>query len=170
MLRSPIKWLAALRPTGTTVSEHEIIILLRDPQQQPTADILAATKAFIASLFPAAEHIDVTCTDEVRYYDCGGNFEHIHCPFCQTELSVEQWHTMMEADYNAERNSFAMQSLALPCCGKLCNLNQLQYAFEQGFGRFAIIMDNSVGVVDAATQAAIEVFLGKQLVKIIYRH
>ena len=117
------------------MSEHEIIILLRDPQQQPTADIIAATKAFIAGLFPAAEHIDVTCTDEVRYYDCGGNFEHIHCPFCQTELSVEQWHSLMEADYNTEHNSFAMQSLALPCCGKLCNLNQLQYSFEQGFGR-----------------------------------
>ena len=38
------------------------------------------------------------------------------------------------------------------------------------FGRFAIIMDNSVGVLDAATQAAIEVFLDNQPVKIIYRH
>jgi len=152
------------------MSEHEIIILLRDPQLQPNADIIAATTQFIAGLFPATEHIDITCTDEVRYYDCGGNFEHIHCPACQTELSVAQWHNLMEADYNAEHNSFAMQNLALPCCGKLCNLNQLQYSFEQGFGRFAIIMDNSVGAVDAATQAAIEAFLGNQPVKIIYRH
>lgn len=152
------------------MSEHEIIILLRNPQQQPKADIIAATRAFIAALFPAAEHIEVTCTDEVRYYDCGGNFEHIHCPACQTELSVEQWHSMMDADYNAKNNSFAMQPQALPCCGKLCNLNDLQYSFEQGFGRFAIIMDNSVGVVDAATQAAIEAFLDDQPVKIIYRH
>ena len=36
------------------MSEHEIIILLRNPQQQPKADIIAATRAFIAALFPAA--------------------------------------------------------------------------------------------------------------------
>ncbi|MCS4308041.1 hypothetical protein M2404_002389 [Rheinheimera pacifica] len=152
------------------MSEHQIIILPQNPLWIPPSGMAAATQQFIAGLFPAAEHIEVTCTDEVRYYDCGGNFEHIHCPACYAELSVEQWHSMMDADYNAENNSFAMQQQALPCCGELCNLNQLQYSFEQGFGRFAIIMDNSVGVLDAATQAAIEVFLDNQPVKIIYRH
>ena len=151
------------------MSEHEIIIVPLDPKLLPPPAVIAATKPFIASLFPEAEYIDVTCTDEPHYYDCGGNFEHIHCPACQTEIRVAQWHLLMEADYNAEHNSFAMQQQALPCCAERRNVNQLQYSFEQGFACFAIVMNNSVGTVDAATQAAIEAFFGNQPVKIIYR-
>ncbi|PKM04355.1 MAG: hypothetical protein CVV16_05290 [Gammaproteobacteria bacterium HGW-Gammaproteobacteria-6] len=152
------------------MSEHEIIILPRDPQWVPDAAVVAAAEPFMAGLFPDAEYVHVTCSEQVHYYDCGGNFEHIHCPACHTEISVPQWHALMDADYDPEHNSFAMQNQALPCCGKMANLNQLQYAFEQGFARFAISMDNSVGAVEQAIKAEIEEFLGGQPIKIIYRH
>lgn len=74
---------------------------------------------------PEAEAIKEATSANVEFRDCASNFEYVRCGECGQELTINQWHDLMEQDYDLTEG-FQMRRYPLPCCGVLASTNQLQ--------------------------------------------
>jgi len=112
---------------------------------------------------PEAADVLVKESDEVRFFDCGENFERIACPRCAGEINLEWWHERMDQDGVA--GGFRLDTYALPCCGVSATLNDLNYEWPQAFGRFRWEIRNpDIGDLTSADRAALAAAAGVQLV------
>src|SRR2546425_304972 len=77
-------------------------------------------------------------TRDVRFVDCGGNFETVTCPRCGQDLG-EWWSVAMEVGHAQQ---FRDLRTTLPCCGLRTSFNDLRYAMPAGFGRCVLEVQN----------------------------
>ncbi len=80
-------------------------------------------------------NISYDMSNEIRFYDCGENFEKILCPICSSELDIDWWQEKMD---KASENNFVGLEIITPCCHMNSSLNKLDYCYTQGFSKFAI--------------------------------
>ena len=105
-------------------------------------------------------------TAEVRFVDCGDNFETVACPRCGADLG-EWWSVVMEA---AHEQRFRDLRATPPCCGYTQSLNELVYAWPMGFARYTLEAINpGVGSLPEAVIARLETALGSPL-RLIWAH
>jgi hypothetical protein len=99
-------------------------------------------------------------TGNVRFVDCGGNFETVTCPLCGTDVG-EWWSTAMEA---AHEQQFQDLRATLPCCGRRASLNDLVYHWPMGFGRYTLeVLNPGVGSLPERVHHRLEELLGTPL-------
>lgn len=149
------------------MSDNWIALVPEDPRFLPDAAKQQRARDRFAELAPEADEIEIKVSENVVFFDCGGNFEHICCPSCGAEIPVEWWQNRMDEDHD---DGFKLAAYAAPCCGKKSTLNDLVYEWPQGFGRFSLdAMNPNIGKLDDKYKREFEKILGTKL-RVIYQH
>ncbi|MEO9823459.1 MAG: hypothetical protein ABJF50_03455 [Paracoccaceae bacterium] len=105
----------------------------------PNADIpkTAPDVKALLSKMAGTDEARIKNYGKVQFIDCGEAFEFVACPNCETQLSVEQWHTLMYQDWHSE-DGFHLHEHAMPCCAVVHTLDALRYVAPQGFSKWLI--------------------------------
>ena len=150
------------------MSDNWITVIPESLDFVPSKAALKETRAWFKRIAPKADEIEVTTSDEVRFFDCGANFERVTCPSCNAELEQDWWSERMGDD--STDSGFALQKFVLPCCRHQATLHELKYDWAQGFGRVAVsVMNPNIGALTTAQIAQLEQILGAR-VRVIYQH
>src|SRR5579862_7228970 len=116
-----------------------MIVLPVDALAMPSKEHADAAVELLAKLRPEAEQIELHFSDTPKFFHCGGNFESVFCPFCQTDI-FEWWAKEMDTwTGGGDRRWLAIET---PCCGRATSLNDLDYVGPQGFACVAIEVMN----------------------------
>jgi hypothetical protein len=149
------------------MSDNWIVFIPENPRVRPDVARQKKAESRFAELPPEADEITCTSSDEVRFFDCGGNFERIVCPSCGSEVAIEWWQDRMDEDFD---NGFKLSQYALPCCHVKCSLHDLASEWPQGFGQFSLeAMNPNLGELKDEYRKEFEEILGTPL-RVIYRH
>jgi hypothetical protein len=149
------------------MSDTSLIILPENPSYVPAASERINAVALLKTLTPGADAIEEELSDEIRFVDCGSNFEAVSCPVCGSGLELEWWQNEMDRDY---QEGFALNPIELPCCKVATPLNELVYKWPQGFARYSIEARNpQVTDLGALELLRLETALGCKVLKIIRR-
>lgn len=157
------------------MSDHWIAVIPSDPNYVPTVEQAEAALSFLLELAPDSDGVKYSTSVEIRFRDCGANFESVACPFCGALLDEDWWAQCMAADSggvegDSSDRGFRLGSFLLPCCGGKAALNDLVYHFEQGFSRFILeAMNPNIGRLDEAHVQRLSDLLGAP-VRVIYQH
>lgn len=150
------------------MSENWIALIPKNPRYVPEPERQSRAKERFAEIAPDADEIAIKLSDNVEFFDCGANFESICCPSCKEELSMEWWGERMDEDYGEE--GFRLEKHPTPCCNAEHTLNELSYAWPQGFARFALdAMNPNIGKLNDDSRIELEAILGAEL-RVIYQH
>lgn len=152
------------------MSDSWIVVIPADPKYQPSEYQKQKLQAELANLAPKAEEIAIEADgNDLRFFDCGENFEIVRCPACQKEINSETWGDWMSNDYG-DGSGFDLSSRELPCCGATSTLNDLTYDLPQGFARFGVSAMNCDRLKLTATETQLlDAAIGAR-VRIIYRY
>jgi DNA-directed RNA polymerase subunit N (RpoN/RPB10) len=146
------------------VSDNWLTFIPADPCLVPSGSRRTAALRFLRSTLPKAAEIEAVLTEEIRFIDCGGNFEKIECPSCSALISDKWWSGAMD---KADKKAFKDLNVKTPCCRKETSLNDLKYDWPQGFAKFSIkIMNPKVPDLAATDHAKLEGLLGCTLRRI----
>ena len=149
------------------MSDNWIGIIPTDPRFVPSAEAIAKAEAFMAEIAPDADEIRSEISEGIQFRDCGGNFESVHCPVCDTEIAGDWW---AEQTSNQWHEGFHLKPLQLPCGHQAESLNHLRYVWDQGFSRFILdTMNPKLRLLEPGQVSNFEAILGCP-VKVIYRH
>jgi hypothetical protein len=128
-----------------------------------------AALAYFRRIAPEAEEIRVVRHDGVEFFDCGGNFEAVTCPYCAAEIDMEWWGEKMDADYGPE--GFRLDPYPLPCCGREAGLDGVTYVWPQAFGRIALVgVACDIGALSDAVVAQFEALFGSAVIVVYGQH
>jgi hypothetical protein len=149
------------------MSDNWIALVPENPQFVPDVTKRLKARDRFAEISPQADEIEITVSENVRFFACGGNFERICCPSCGAEIPIEWWQGRMDEDHD---DGFKLADYATPCCGKKSTLNDLVYEWPQAFGRFALdVMNPNIGKLDDKYKQEFEEILGTKL-RVVYQH
>jgi hypothetical protein len=149
------------------MSDNWIAIIPENPRFVPDVAQQHSARDRFAEIAPDADEIEIKVSEKVEFFDCGTNLEHIYCPCCCSEISVEWWQARMHEDYG---DGFRLSQYAVPCCGVKFTLHELDYDWPQGFGQFALdAMNPNIGELDDKYKRELEAILGTKL-RVIYQH
>jgi hypothetical protein len=149
------------------MSDNWIALIPENPRFVPDADKQRRARDRFAEIAPEADEIEIKVSENVNFFDCGGNFERICCPSCSEEIPIEWWQDRMDEDHG---DGFKLAAYATPCCGKKSTLNELVYEWPQAFGRFALdAMNPNLGMLDDKYKRDFEEILGTKL-RVVYQH
>jgi hypothetical protein len=152
------------------MSDNWIAVIPRRLEDSVHAEALQRLADELGKLAPDAEEVEVILGDSIRLFDCGANLESIKCPHCGEELGSDWWQERMDGAYDEASDSFELQPLDLPCCGRRSTLNELVYDFDQGFSRWGVdLMNPQLGELDEEAVSRLESIAGCKL-KVIYQH
>lgn len=111
-------------------------IVPTDPRYVPSRAQQDEAVAYFRRIAPASPEVTAEESEHVVFRDCGSNFESVSCPACGAHLSIEQWHELMDRDYDGA--GFRLERYPVPCCGSSETVDSLRYHFPQGFSRFVL--------------------------------
>jgi hypothetical protein len=149
------------------MSDNWIILIPEDPQMIPAQQTHDHAVRNFRELAPNASEIKVTTSEEVRFVDCGQNFERVRCPSCRKEIEFGWWSEQMEQA--SEGSTFQLRSVSMPCCGAASTLHNFIYEWPQGFARFSVEGKNpNLGKLTKKQINSFEGILGCQL-RVIYQ-
>jgi hypothetical protein len=152
------------------MSDHSIVLVPEESEFVPSAEAQEKAVALMRSLVrPVVRWSDVKAqvTTDIRFIDCGENFERVVCPICSAELDMRWWAARLDHEF---AHKFPLPEIELPCCGAMKRLNQLIYEFPQAFGRFSLeAMNPNIGELSEEALDEFEAVLGCRL-SVVYRH
>ena len=141
-------------------------IIPSDPTYVPSALARERALAALRRALPVVDDIATHVTDEVRFVDCGANFETASCPHCGADLG-EWWSEAMELGH---RQHFRDLRVTVPCCGRRTSLNELAYSWPAGFARYTLeALNPGLGNLSQVVVQRLEHILGSKL-RIIWAH
>ena len=149
------------------MSDNWIILISENPRFVPEEQKrIQALSRFEEIVFDADE-ISAIIYPQIQFFDCGGNFDRVLCPSCHAVLDDIWWQDRMAED---DRDGYQLTAFSVPCCGTVCKLNDLDYHWPQGFGRFALdAMNPGIDTLDDQDRQQLEGILETKL-KVIYQH
>jgi hypothetical protein len=109
-------------------------LIPEDPQLVPSATARERAAIILRRALPLAEDVANLVTQDVRFVDCGDNFERVACAYCGADLG-EWWTLAMELGHEGR---FRDLRATTPCCGRRTTLNALAYSWPVGFARFTL--------------------------------
>ena len=149
------------------MSDNFTILIPASPGYVPCKEAQAQAVALMKAFAPNADEVKVETTEEIRFIDCGANFERVDCPDCGAEIAMDWWSECMSEEFSA---GVRLETRFLPCCGGRRSLAELDYEWPQGFARFSLsAMNAGVGELSDAKKSEFEQVLGCEL-KTIYQH
>lgn len=148
------------------MSDNRIILIPENPRYIPDVAKRERARDRFAEIAPGSDEVRVAITDNIRFFDCGGNFERIICPSCRFEIPIEWWRKKMDEDID---KGFKLDKYQTPCCETMYTLHELKYEWAQGFGQFALeAMNPNIGALDDEYREEFEKMLGAEL-RVIYQ-
>ncbi len=148
------------------MSDSWLQFIPADPWQRPSPEAAARARALLASFAPAADAVDVAFKNEVEFFAPGENWSGVACPACGADLE-DWWNEAMNTAYG---NAFEDLAVATPCCGAATSLNDLNYVWPAGFGRFVLeAMNPDIGDTTPEQDRRLAECLGLPLRKIHVR-
>lgn len=149
------------------MSDNWITLIPEDPHLIPDQAKIERARDRFAEIVQSADEMAVKVTETVEFFDCGANFESIHCPECRSDVPNAWWQNRMDEDYG---DGFRLATYAAPCCGAAVTLHELDYDWPQGFGRFALeAMNPGVGTLQDRHKVELEQIFGTKL-RVIHQH
>jgi hypothetical protein len=153
------------RDSNKNMSDSYIVLIPEEVDHVPSLDARRRALELLRRFAPDAEAVKEEATPEVRFMDCGENFERVLCPACGAELDAEWWRDRVDEEMNA---GCPLQPLEMPCCQTKANLNELKYEWSQGFARFSLeAMNPNIFDLTAEQVKALEAALGCRIRKIL---
>ena len=151
------------------MSDNWILIVPKQPEHVPAPHEAKAALELLEKSMPDANEIEIVQNEYVQFFDCGANLETITCPQCSADIDFDWWGEAMSSDYD-EKSGFQLNEYRLPCCSASASLDELIYAFQQSFGRFALsAMNPNIGKMSDDAVSEIEAILGCD-VSVVYQH
>jgi hypothetical protein len=147
------------------MSDDWLIVLAADPLARPPKDRAEAAFELLCSLRNGAEEPELHQTETPEFFDCGGNFDAVFCPFCKKNIT-DWWGDAMDRWWKGDRRLLAVET---PCCQRATSLNDLDYLSSQGFACVAMELMNGGPDLEPAEREQVEEALGLP-VRIIWRH
>jgi hypothetical protein len=149
------------------MSDNFLLLIPERPTWVPSASAREAAVRLLQQALPLADDVSSAVTDEVRFVDCGANFESVRCPRCGTDLG-EWWTLAMEV---AHEHKFRDLVATTPCCAARLSLNDLVYSWPMGFARYTLEALNPVigTELPGRLQPRLEKLLGCRL-RVIWAH
>jgi hypothetical protein len=148
------------------MSDNWMILLPIDPLAVPPRERAEVALEMLSQLRPEAQEFDLHFSDFPEFFHCGGNFESVFCPFCQTDI-VEWWGKALDAwSKGHDRRRLAIET---PCCGRETSLNDLDYVEPQAFACIAIKVMNPDSDLEPYELQKVAQTLGHP-VRIVWRH
>jgi hypothetical protein len=148
------------------VADSYLRIIPVDPACVPSA--LARDRALrvLQRVLPLADDVVGQVTEDVRFVDCGTNFETVFCPVCGADIG-EWWSVVMEVGHEQQ---FQDLRVTTPCCGAHTSLNALVYSWPAGFARYTLeVLNPGVGSLPARVVERLRDALGME-VRVIWAH
>lgn len=150
------------------MSDNHIVLVPVRPLFKPNAKQRNDLESEFLQIFGSSEKFIFETSDKVMFFDCGANFENIHCPICRAEISIDWWAKSMDSDFDGDKG-FKLLQYQLPCCQNPLSLNKLKYSFHQAFGCFGITFYEIDSTKIAQYKKIAEKILNVSL-HIIYQH
>jgi hypothetical protein len=149
------------------MSDNFLLLIPENPAWVPSATAREAAVRMLQQALPFADDVSSQATDEVRFVDCGANFESVRCPRCGTDLG-EWWTLAIEA---AHVLNFRDLQATMPCCAARVSLNDLVYSWPMGFARYTLQATNPMigAELPGRVQPRLEQLLGCRL-RVIWAH
>jgi hypothetical protein len=148
------------------VSDTFLRLIPAEPTLVPSATAREKAQDALVRALPSADDVLAQVTQDVRFVDCGSNFETVRCPRCGTDLG-EWWTLAMEAGHEQQ---FRDLRATTPCCGLHTSLNDLIYSLPMGFARFTLeALNPGIGSLPERVQRRLEEILGSKL-RVIWAH
>lgn len=124
------------------MSDNFIRLVPTDVNWQPTAQDAAATTTYVAELFAgandSADEVAHEFYSTARLIDSGVNTSRATCPSCGEDIALDWVFGVVDE----RQNDLTRLDARVPCCGIVTSLNQLDYDWPIGFGRFEITVLN----------------------------
>jgi hypothetical protein len=143
--------------SGLNMTDTFLIIIPNDPDAETSDDIAETACVALEAAFPDADDISYDLFDEVRFIDPGVAFDSVHCPSCGKDADP-WWPAAMD---KAARLEFDDLDVVTKCCKTAISLNDMTYAPNAGFARFALVVVNAGATqLTAGHMQAVEGALG----------
>jgi hypothetical protein len=157
------------------MSDNWIYFVPDEPRYVPDRGQIRKAVAVASGLFPRADSVEPELPSDIEFFHAGGNFEGVFCPGCGMEIT-DWWGDAMDLDRKASEATpqrraevgFQLAAITLPCCGKVCTLNDLRYEVSGAFGRFALSVMNPLDDVPPQAVRTLESALGTKL-RVVYQ-
>lgn len=120
------------------MSDNWLQYIPLDPEFQPSPNAAEAARRLLASFAPEADEVTVEFKASTEFFHPAGNWSGVKCPACASDLE-DWWHNAMAI---ASKTAFKNLSVTSPCCGAVTSLNDLNYVWPAGFGRFVLEATN----------------------------
>ena len=135
-------------------------LIPEEPTLVPSATARERAHGALARALPRADDVLAQVTQDVRFIDCGSNFETVRCPRCGTDVS-EWWTLAMEAGHEQHYRDLRATT---PCCGLHTSLNDLAYSWPMGFARFTLeALNPGIASLPERVQRRLEEILGSKV-------
>ena len=147
------------------MSDCWINIIPKEPQFVPTQDAQTQALAYMKQIVGRADEVTVQLTKEVRFVDCGENFERATCPACGADVDIEWWKEEMERQFEC---GYTLEPVELPCCSRKISMAALSYDWPQGYARFSVeAMNPEVPDLTSEQIRHFEALLGCAVIKVL---
>lgn len=148
------------------MSDNWMIVIAADPLAMPPKERAEAAFNLLKTMRPEAQDPYLYFSDKPEFFDCGGNFENVFCPFCGADIR-EWWRKPIEDWWNSvDRRAL---SVVTPCCGRATTLNDLDYNWPQGFACVAVTLMNPDCDLEPDERKQVEAVFGLP-VRVIWEH
>ncbi len=105
-----------------------------DPSFVPKITARERAVGLLRRAMPLADDVTSLVSPEVRFVDCGADFESVRCPVCGADLG-DWWSEVMEI---GQAHQYRDLRVTTPCCGSATALNDLVYSAPSGFARYVL--------------------------------
>jgi hypothetical protein len=116
------------------VADTFLRIIPSDPTYVPGVTARERALNVLRRAVPLADEVTDQLTRDVRFVDCGANFESVRCPACGADIG-EWWAEAMELGH---AHNFSDLRITTPCCALHTTLNDLLYSWPAGFARYTL--------------------------------
>ncbi len=134
-------WKELMRLGVKVMSDTIYKIIACEPDFEPVREVGENVVELLKGSI-SADSVEIKYHGQISFIDCGGNLESITCPCCGAELSSDWWGEAME---QAAQSEFENLETIVPCCNREMSLNELEYDFPCGFGKWEIDIWNPQG-------------------------